>query len=365
MLLRHPVHLRRAILALELLASRILTPYFGVSLYIWTGILSITLVALALGYWAGGRLAAGPRIANNAARLAQLLRADAGAWPPSPSSRPASSIPTCFRCSPAPTSSGRVRGLPRPAVRAAGRSLGNEPAAGCDPACARRRTGRRRRRGQGVFHQHPRLGRGRAGHRVRADSLRQQLFRDARGGARAGAALARGRGAPAGAARLPQAARTRRRRRRAARGPVPVARRRLHRPHVAGQLRRPDLAGGGALQFPLRHRESPAQRSRRQRPLRPHLLPGRAGAEHGRLRRALAVVLYLRPGGPGLRLPARHALGAGAGPRRRHRADAARRTGRGGGSGRDRPGLAGGGDPLSSASTRRACACTSPTRARS
>ncbi len=48
-----------AILALELLASRIMTPYFGVSLYIWTGILSITLVSLALGYWAGGRLAAG------------------------------------------------------------------------------------------------------------------------------------------------------------------------------------------------------------------------------------------------------------------------------------------------------------------
>lgn len=46
-----------AVLALELLASRIMTPYFGVSLYIWTGILSITLVSLALGYWAGGRFA--------------------------------------------------------------------------------------------------------------------------------------------------------------------------------------------------------------------------------------------------------------------------------------------------------------------
>ncbi|MGZ8154707.1 MAG: spermidine synthase [Burkholderiales bacterium] len=46
-----------AILALELLASRIMTPYFGVSLYIWTGILSITLVALALGYVLGGRFA--------------------------------------------------------------------------------------------------------------------------------------------------------------------------------------------------------------------------------------------------------------------------------------------------------------------
>ncbi len=48
-----------AILALELLASRIMTPYFGVSLYIWTGILAITLVSLALGYWWGGRLAGG------------------------------------------------------------------------------------------------------------------------------------------------------------------------------------------------------------------------------------------------------------------------------------------------------------------
>ncbi len=45
-----------AILALELLASRIMMPYFGVSLYIWSGILSITLISLALGYWWGGRL---------------------------------------------------------------------------------------------------------------------------------------------------------------------------------------------------------------------------------------------------------------------------------------------------------------------
>ena len=45
-----------AILALELLASRIMTPYFGVSIYIWTGILSITLIALAAGYWYGGRV---------------------------------------------------------------------------------------------------------------------------------------------------------------------------------------------------------------------------------------------------------------------------------------------------------------------
>ncbi|MBI4206424.1 MAG: fused MFS/spermidine synthase [Betaproteobacteria bacterium] len=60
-----------AILALELLASRIMTPYFGVSLYIWTGILSITLVSLALGYWAGGRFAGSARAAS-ADRLTQV-----------------------------------------------------------------------------------------------------------------------------------------------------------------------------------------------------------------------------------------------------------------------------------------------------
>jgi predicted membrane-bound spermidine synthase len=45
-------------LALEVLASRIMTPYFGVSLYIWSGILSITLTFLAVGYRWGGHLTA-------------------------------------------------------------------------------------------------------------------------------------------------------------------------------------------------------------------------------------------------------------------------------------------------------------------
>ena len=45
-----------ATLSLELLASRIMTPYFGVSLYIWSGILSITLIFLAVGYRIGGRI---------------------------------------------------------------------------------------------------------------------------------------------------------------------------------------------------------------------------------------------------------------------------------------------------------------------
>jgi len=42
------------VLALEVLASRMMTPYFGVSLFIWSGILSMTLTLLAVGYWSGG-----------------------------------------------------------------------------------------------------------------------------------------------------------------------------------------------------------------------------------------------------------------------------------------------------------------------
>jgi len=44
------------VLSLEVLSSRIMTPYFGVSLFIWAGILSITLTFLAVGYYFGGRI---------------------------------------------------------------------------------------------------------------------------------------------------------------------------------------------------------------------------------------------------------------------------------------------------------------------
>ena len=43
-----------SVLALEILASRVETPYFGVSLYIWSAILATTLLFLAAGYYAGG-----------------------------------------------------------------------------------------------------------------------------------------------------------------------------------------------------------------------------------------------------------------------------------------------------------------------
>ena len=41
---------------LEVLGSRIAGPVFGVSLYIWTALITVTLLALALGYWLDGRL---------------------------------------------------------------------------------------------------------------------------------------------------------------------------------------------------------------------------------------------------------------------------------------------------------------------
>ncbi len=43
-------------MALEISASRFLAPYFGASLFVWTNVIGIVLLALSLGYYAGGRL---------------------------------------------------------------------------------------------------------------------------------------------------------------------------------------------------------------------------------------------------------------------------------------------------------------------
>ncbi len=45
------------ILMLEVLGSRVMGPFFGVSLYIWASLIAVTLIALSLGYWWGGRIA--------------------------------------------------------------------------------------------------------------------------------------------------------------------------------------------------------------------------------------------------------------------------------------------------------------------
>jgi predicted membrane-bound spermidine synthase len=45
------------IMIIELLGTRFLAPYFGTSLYVWTALITVTLVALAAGYFLGGYLA--------------------------------------------------------------------------------------------------------------------------------------------------------------------------------------------------------------------------------------------------------------------------------------------------------------------
>jgi spermidine synthase len=58
-----------AVMVLELLGTRVIGPYYGVSLYVWSSLIAVTLIALATGYYLGGWCADHvPRL-----RLAHLL----------------------------------------------------------------------------------------------------------------------------------------------------------------------------------------------------------------------------------------------------------------------------------------------------
>ncbi|MCX8049495.1 MAG: fused MFS/spermidine synthase [Methylohalobius sp.] len=46
-----------AVMVLEILGTRILAPFYGTSLIVWTALITVTLVALAVGYFLGGWLA--------------------------------------------------------------------------------------------------------------------------------------------------------------------------------------------------------------------------------------------------------------------------------------------------------------------
>jgi spermidine synthase len=46
-----------AVLTLEVMGSRVIGPFFGVSLFVWTSLIAVTLMALAVGYAVGGWLA--------------------------------------------------------------------------------------------------------------------------------------------------------------------------------------------------------------------------------------------------------------------------------------------------------------------
>ena len=45
------------LMALEIVGSRVLAPYFGNSIFVWGSLISVVLAALSLGYWLGGLLA--------------------------------------------------------------------------------------------------------------------------------------------------------------------------------------------------------------------------------------------------------------------------------------------------------------------
>lgn len=60
------------VLVLELVGSRLLSPVFGSSLYVWSAVITVTLAALAAGAWAGGVLADGRGAARWPARLLAL-----------------------------------------------------------------------------------------------------------------------------------------------------------------------------------------------------------------------------------------------------------------------------------------------------
>jgi MFS family permease len=46
-----------SVMSIEMAASRLLTPYFGNSLYIWTNIIGVIMLALTIGYAWGGKIA--------------------------------------------------------------------------------------------------------------------------------------------------------------------------------------------------------------------------------------------------------------------------------------------------------------------
>src|SRR5438105_1374639 len=45
-----------AVMVIEILGTRLIGPVFGVSLFVWSALLAVTLAALAVGYYLGGRL---------------------------------------------------------------------------------------------------------------------------------------------------------------------------------------------------------------------------------------------------------------------------------------------------------------------
>ncbi|MEE4311980.1 MAG: fused MFS/spermidine synthase [candidate division KSB1 bacterium] len=65
-----------SVLTIEILGTRVLGPFYGVSIFLWSALISITLAALSLGYYLGGRWA------DNDTKISRLsfFLAFAGLW---------------------------------------------------------------------------------------------------------------------------------------------------------------------------------------------------------------------------------------------------------------------------------------------
>src|SRR5580765_4981096 len=45
------------VMILEIVGARMIAPYFGSSVYVWTAVVGVILGGLSFGYWYGGKLA--------------------------------------------------------------------------------------------------------------------------------------------------------------------------------------------------------------------------------------------------------------------------------------------------------------------
>src|SRR5206468_6520841 len=58
------------ILVAEIVGTRVISPYYGASVYVWSSLIGVTLTALAIGYWVGGYAAdRWPRVSTLAAEV--------------------------------------------------------------------------------------------------------------------------------------------------------------------------------------------------------------------------------------------------------------------------------------------------------
>jgi spermidine synthase len=62
------------VMMLEVVGTRVIGPFFGVGLYVWSALITVTLLSLAGGYWVGGKWADGARTGD---RLYQVILASA------------------------------------------------------------------------------------------------------------------------------------------------------------------------------------------------------------------------------------------------------------------------------------------------